>query len=149
VSSFGPLPMLTANDLAYVAGPEVFTPLVNETLGNAGGPDDGFDSMFAAVASGYQADVDGLGELDTHITAADFNPGDFDATEAAPVALDIVTTGADVDNALSDFGAFSSTLPPLSKDPSAAIQVGSSVVSGNNAPVTATAASFVNAQIVP
>lgn len=118
--SFGPLPPIPSGAFDYVPVGSNFTQLVTDTMGNAGADGDGFDDLFNPMAASFDGDVNSLSVLDDAVSAADFVPGAFDNTEAAPILNDIGAFIGNGDAALAGFdGAtgFVNTPPPTGTSP--------------------------------
>ena len=91
---------LTDQHLVFPVGPQVFSPMVADTLGNAATDSDGFREMFDGVMLQVKADEPLGAQLDQHLAAADFKDGAIRATQVVPL-------GHDID-------AFNSTIEPTS-----------------------------------
>lgn len=77
------------NDTAplFAASRSSFAGAIDETLGSAGTPADGFDAMIAVPLSTFNADLAALSDLDAALALMDFVDGLFDATVHSPIAF--------------------------------------------------------------
>jgi hypothetical protein len=80
------MPPLKPGDLVYTPGKPQFSQLAADTLGNAGTTGDGFDALFASVATIVDADIISMGVLDGFLAAAGFVDGAIASAVYTPIA---------------------------------------------------------------
>jgi hypothetical protein len=109
------VPPLAPDALIYTPGPPQFADLTASTLGNAGTPSDGFDSLFSSVAGIVDGDIAALAALDTLLAGVAFVPGTLDAVMFAPIAKDYAAFIKAGDGQLGGGGGGGGTKPPPPK----------------------------------
>jgi hypothetical protein len=102
-------PALAPGALVYTPGKPQFSALVVSILGNAGTPSDGFDSIFAGIASIVEGDIAALSALDVLLTGIEFVPGALDSVGFSPIVKEYAPF---VHSGDAQLGEVDNTAPP-------------------------------------